>query len=512
MTSRRVQTLLIGAGVPLIIVLLHFPLRSLPYFWDEAGYYALAAADFYREHLLVPRSTWALGHTPLGPMYVASAWHLFGVRPSVARMAMALLAAATVIATYALGRRTFASGHSREMAAWSALLLALSPLFFAQSTMLHIDLPAALFVTLAVLGLLERRPVLFAAAASLAVLSKETTVIMLPVAWLYTWRYRQESNARYWVMLISPLLVLAAWTVYYHHETGFWTGNREYLKYNLYSTINPLRVLLSLARRVFQLLIGGCDWILVAAAIASAVQHRTRQAESVGDHEQSGDAQPRKMLFLGVALSSMYILFHSLVGGALLHRYLLPIYPLFYLCVVWYIWRLSPRLGRGVCAIAAMLFVLAWFVPGPYSFEFENCLAYSDFVRLHREAAAYLENYHGRQRVLTAWPASGEISRPFLGYVKQPLAVVAVPDFGEASFADTPGDAFDMLYLYSRKPESVHAILSRLPFVEKLNQRYFDYVPQISEQALVAKYDLKLLKKFEQHGQWVHIYWRPKPS
>ena len=48
---------------------------------------------------------------------------------------MALLAGATVIATYKLGRRAFPPEHSREMAAWSALLLALSPLFFAQSTM-----------------------------------------------------------------------------------------------------------------------------------------------------------------------------------------------------------------------------------------------------------------------------------------------------------------------------------------------------------------------------------------
>src|SRR5690349_11650492 len=94
------RNLLMVIGAWLLLILLHYPTLALPYFWDEAGYYALAAADFYREHLLVPRSTWALGHTPIGPIYVASAWHLFGVSPSVARIAMLLLAACTIITTY----------------------------------------------------------------------------------------------------------------------------------------------------------------------------------------------------------------------------------------------------------------------------------------------------------------------------------------------------------------------------------------------------------------------------
>src|SRR5215831_15761367 len=114
LSSARI--LLMIAGVWLVLVILHYPLRDLPYFWDEAGYYALASADFYRNHLLIPRSTWALGHTPIGPIYVASAWHLFGLSPSVARLAMTLLAASTVIATYKLARHAFAGKDAREMA------------------------------------------------------------------------------------------------------------------------------------------------------------------------------------------------------------------------------------------------------------------------------------------------------------------------------------------------------------------------------------------------------------
>ena len=202
-------------------------------------------------------------------IYLGLVWRLFGYSAWAARAAMTLIAAATVTALYALGRRV----ASREIAAWSALLLALSPLFFAQSTLAHLDLAAALFTTLAVLFLLGDQLWLFALAASLAVLSKETAVVLLPVVWLYAWRKGRGSAAgrpaplSTWAALVAPLVPLAAWALYYHHVTGYWTGNREYLSYNLYSTLSPARVFWSLLRRAYELFIGGFNWLLTACAL-----------------------------------------------------------------------------------------------------------------------------------------------------------------------------------------------------------------------------------------------------
>src|SRR5208282_871600 len=118
------------------LLLLHAPLLRLPYFWDEAGYYIPAALDFYRWWSLIPKTTLPVGHPPLVMIYLGLAWRLLGYSAWAARAAMTLVAAATVTALYALGRRV----ASCEVAAWSALLLALSPLFFAQSTLAHLDL------------------------------------------------------------------------------------------------------------------------------------------------------------------------------------------------------------------------------------------------------------------------------------------------------------------------------------------------------------------------------------
>src|SRR5437899_3510022 len=223
MQSSRVRMVVVLVAVWAGLILLHYPWRCLPYYWDEAGYYALAALDFYRQALLIPESTQKLGHTPLVPAVIGAAWRVLGLSPCGAREAMMLVAAATLVATYALGRRV----AGRKVAAWAAALLAVSPLFFAQSSMLHIEIAPALFITLAILALLPRpelstrddpgpRMAAFALAASLAILSKETSVILLPVAWAYAWRARRElplTAPNTWVALGFPLVPLIAWAI-----------------------------------------------------------------------------------------------------------------------------------------------------------------------------------------------------------------------------------------------------------------------------------------------------------
>jgi len=488
------------------LLLLHLPLLRLPYYWDEAGYYIPAALDFYRSWLLIPASTLPSGHTPLVMIYLGLAWRFFGYSAWVARAAMALIATATVTSLYVLGRRV----ASREIAAWSALLLALSPLFFAQSTLVHLDLAVALFTTLAVLFLLGDHLWLFALAASLAVLSKETAVVLLPVAWLYAWRRRrgfaagQPASLPTWAALVAPLVPLAAWALYYHHATGYWTGNREYLNYNLYSTLLPTRVFWSLLRRAYELFIGGFNWLLAACAPAGIWWGRRH---SKLDAARVVEGPPwRPFIFLTAGLVAIYLLLLSLVGGAILPRYLLPVLPLFYLVAVALVTRLPRFPARLILAAAAACFVWAWFINPPYPFPFEDNLAYADFVRLHEQAAHYLETQPGQPRILTAWPATDELTQPFLGYVRRPLRVVPVQGFAPQELANVPPESFDLLYIYSRRWEPPGNWVARFPGWLRLQGRYFDYHPQVAAQALVAHYHLRLLAEMERRGQWVRIY------
>ena len=495
-------------GVFLALVGLHIPLLSLPYFWDEAGYYIPAALDIYHAGRLIPESTLPTGHTPLVMVYLALAWRVFGFSPVVTRTAMVLIAASTVTATYALARRV----TDREPAAWAAVLLALSPMFFAQSTMVFLDLPAALFTTLAVIALLGERMLSFAVIASLAVLTKETAVVMLPVAWIYSFprvgarhgvplQRQERTPPRDWAALAAPLLPLVAWTIYYHHKTGYWTGNAEYLQFNLYSTLSPGRFFWTLLRRSYEVFIGGFNWLLVAGA-ALGVWWGRRQSRRGTEAQRKSS----RYFFLAAGLIAAYILMLSVVGGAVLPRYLLPIVPFFILATVALVWRLPKAWARATCGVTLSCFVAAWFINPPYPFPYEDNLSYADFIRLHQDAARYLESRPAGERILTAWPATDELARPFLGYVHQPRRVIALEGFTAKDFEKVSSEDFDLLYVYSRKWEPPNNWLPRLPIFRRAQERHFGYAPQVSDQELVSRFHLKLLQQFERRGQWVRIY------
>jgi 4-amino-4-deoxy-L-arabinose transferase-like glycosyltransferase len=481
------------------LCLLHLPYIRLPYFWDEAGYYIPAAWDIYHRWDFVPTSTMPNGHTPLVMTCLAIVWHVFGCSPWVSRVVMMAFAAGTVSATYSVARRLL----PREPSAWCAALLGLSPLFFAQSSLVFLDLPAALFTTLAVLSLLEQRGWRFALMASLAVLTKETAAVILPLAWLWMWRGQQKEAesggllAR-WLVLSLPALPLVVWTLYYHHQTGFWTGNAEYLEYNLRSTLDPARIGWTILRRLYEILVSGFNWVLVLGALAGAFGKRTIEPGNAG--------ATRRWFWLASGLVALYVVVHSVVGGAILPRYLLPVFPVFFVMCGCWMWRLSPIATRGVGGVAAGCFVAAWFLNPPYPFAFENNLAYADFVRLHQEAAQDLESRHANSRIMTAWPATDEISRPFLGYVSRPLAVVPVEGFSESDFEKVAPDSFEVLYLYSRKWEPDDNWLERFPAFLRAQRRHFGYALQVSEEVLIHRYGLVLVKEWNRRGQWVRIY------
>src|SRR5205807_9137616 len=91
--------------------------------------------------------------------------------------------------------------------------------------------------------------------------------------------------------------------------------------------------------------------------------------------------------FLVVLLG--YMGFMSVVGGAVLARYMLPVVPLVILVMVSTIWR-RVRYWRLVVALVAAAFVTALFTNPPYGFSIEDNLAYRDYILMHTEAARFL--------------------------------------------------------------------------------------------------------------------------
>src|SRR5439155_14838438 len=156
-----------------LLIASHAPLLRLPYFWDEAGYYVPAARDLLAGSL-IPHSTPSNAHPPLVLAWLALSWKIFGFQPAVTRCAMLLLAAFSLLGFFRLALAV----SNLSVAAWATFLTAAYPVFFAQSSLAQVDLPAAGLIFWGLESYLRKRIGAAVVWFSLAGLAKETAILV----------------------------------------------------------------------------------------------------------------------------------------------------------------------------------------------------------------------------------------------------------------------------------------------------------------------------------------------
>ncbi len=185
---RRVRPssyLLIFAAAALAMIASHLPLVQLPYYWDETGQFIPAATDLYQTGALISHSATPNVHPPAVMAWLALAWHVFGFGILTTRVAMLLLAAFGVLATFLLAIE-LARGIPGAPAFAAVAMLFLCPLFYAQSMLAQLDMPAMAFTALALLLFLQNRFRAAALTCVALVMVKETGIVVPLVfgAWL----------------------------------------------------------------------------------------------------------------------------------------------------------------------------------------------------------------------------------------------------------------------------------------------------------------------------------------
>jgi len=559
-----------------LLVALHAPLLRLPYFWDEAGYYVPAARDLLAGSL-IPYSTPSNAHPPLVLAWLALCWKIFGQSQLVTRCAMLLLAAFSLLGFFRLARTVASSA----VAICSTALVAIYPVFFTQSSLAQVDLPAAGLIFWGLESYFRRQRASSIIWLSLAALAKETA-ILVPVA-LILWRviglfmrglpFRSvqtrllveenslvdhtsnraaagyESPARQcregdatrsesrrgrhrgpqpspsaakaahvaspqigtsgsralpglmsaWPLSIT-LLPLALWYAYHYARTGFVFGNPEFFRYNVQGTLHPLRVFLALLLRIWQTF-GYLDlYVLSLACVAALMFAPIKDAQG---------ERPRidfSVQFSFLAIAILYLISLSVVGGAVLARYMLPVVPLVILVCVSTIWRRLPA-WKAVIGVISLAFVSALFVNPPYGFSPEDNLAYCDYIRLHQRAETFLEERYPHARVLTAWPASDELTRPYLGYVPKAIQVVKIEDFSaeQVLSAADARSSFDVALVFSTKYRPQHSVFDRLRLWQEWKSRYFGYHVDLTPEVAASVLGGNIVYVERRRDQWVGI-------
>ncbi len=367
--------------------------------------------------------------------------------------------------------------------AFAALvLLCLSPLFFAQSMLAQLDMPAMCFSLLALLFFLQNRFRASAMACLVLVLVKETGVVapLLFGCWLIAERRKHAIQDALWFIL--PVAALAIWLSFLHHATGSWLGNPVFAAYNLREPLEPARILLALGRRVYYLFIGSGHFIGTILLLA---------------------AFPRMPLFHGrpwritASFAAAHILLVSFLGGAVLERYLLPVLPIVYIAFA--VSLRTLRLAHRVAMLIALLACLTAsnFVNPPYPFPFENNLAFVSFVQLQQDAAAAVEA-HGDSLTATAFPMTDALRNPDFGFVRRARQVIAIDGFQSSEIEKLKRRRPDAVVVFTRSWDPLHILGNRA--VSDFLEKHYDYHRELRADEIGDRLSMRVVERWQRRG------------
>lgn len=489
MPNRRLNSVaMLWAVAFLVLVAMHAPYLTLPYYWDELGQFVPQTLDLYNEGRWIPIHTLPNVHPPGVEVLLTLVW--IAVRsPSIpaARILMLAIAAFGVVGSFLLAIRL--SRRAAGVPAFAALLLLLaSPLFYTQSMMVQLDMPAMAFSVWALLFFLDGRLRASVIMTTLAVLMKETAIV-LPVV-LAVWLIFRERNARRAAFYLIPCLLLATWIGILWRATGYPLGAPEFSQYNTWYSLHPVRLIMALFRRIFYLFFAEFRWIGSVCLIwcwKKTDWLRTPEWAVAG----------------GFAIAHAILV--SAFGGAVLERYLCPILPVLFaaFAIGWASLKGRWRIFVPGVALIGSLLSMVWYPP--YQFPYENNLAMADLVAIHQLTAEYLANEPDIRTVATAWPLTDALRRPEFGYVVKPLQVIELHDFRLSNLSKAQDQQVDALIVYSRDWRPRTGIRRFAP-VRQFIEQFYDDAPQASSRDIDAALGFRSKLRWQHRGMWVEIY------
>ena len=471
--------------VPLLVI--HWPLFGLPFFWDEQGQFIPTALDLLRHGLWIARSTVPNVHPPGVEAYLVLWYKLFGFSIPLTRLAMLLLAGFGLLFTFLLAIEL---SHDAEGAPafLPPLLLLASPLFYTQSMMAQLDMPAMVFTLLSLLLFIKQKYMAAAVICIGLVLVKETGIVAPAVFFaVLIWRKNWKRAA----LFVPSALVLGGWLLFLHRGTGYWLGNPGFAHYNVQYALNPVRILFSFVRRIYYIFFAEFRWIATVVLLIAIRKRSLFRGESW-------------RVTLAVAAGTIVIV--SLFGGAELERYLLPVLPIFYIAAAIALTFLPKWVGIGSAGALLLALVANLFWNPPYPFPYENNFAMVDFVRLQQIASNFAEQNLAHEKIATAWPYSAGFEDSDYGFVRHKLNVVETNDFHPDSIWALPGGSFDALITYNRTWAPPGGVVA-LSLVRRFLEKFYDWQPDITPEQCRAL-DLWPIASWQLRGQQMDIYVR----
>ena len=405
-------------GLLLLFVLFKLQDVSLPYFWDELGVYAPGALKMADTGLpnLLPSSLdpeYSRGHPLLCFATFAAGFRLFGNSVIVGHVVALLIACITLLLFFLFVRKAF----DPLTALLSGLLLAIQPLFLAMAGIILPEMLLTLFTVLAIWGLSFQKNWLYLMGACLAVLTKESGIVLPGVALLYQFlsgiKHKDLFTAKRlksFSILAIPVLVYAAFLVIQKVQNGWFffplhTGLIRKDPFNIWQRfLNVNEFILRYQGR----------WPLGFMAGAMVVINIFSPAKN-------------QAVRRGINLSALFILLFALFSGTnyYLHRYTLPALPFMILLAVtllttivenFPVW-LKGLLVTGLIGGASFFAVKHH---DPQKFSDCNDMSYRHVVHAQQQAIKWAEQQPWSYELITTnFPVSQALEDRRLGYISK---------------------------------------------------------------------------------------------
>jgi hypothetical protein len=134
-------------------------------------------------------------------------------------------------------------------------------------------------------------------------------------------------------------------------------------------------------------------------------------------------------------------------------------------------------------------------------------------VRLHEAGIAQLNKRYPGATVLSAWPMTDELSKPELGYLKQPYEVYKLEDFtaGQIAKAAAEPEKYSAALVFSTKYDPPSTPFSLGAKSEEMDERFFGLHHDLPPEEIARELDGTLVWKQEDQdrdqgrGQWIAL-------
>jgi hypothetical protein len=472
-------------AIPLFV--LHIRVIALPFFWDEHGQFIPTALDILRSGAWVAKSTIPNVHPPGVEAVLALLYNVFGYSIPLTRIAMLTWASFGLLFTFLLAIE-LSAGTTGAPAFLPPLLMLVSPIFFMQSFMAQLDMPCMVLALLALLLFLKKHYAWSAVTCVALVLVKETGIVVPFVFFcFFVWKkdYRRAA------FFVPAAFALGLWLALLHHVTGYWTGDPGFAHYNIEYALHPVRLALSIVRRIFYLFFAEMRVVGTVLLAFTAWKCKAFRTEKWA---------------VTLAVSGLSFLLVTVLGGAELERYLLPVLPVFYIAVAVALTtvRKAISIPATVALFAGLIGCIFW--NPPYPFPYENNYAMVDFVELQQAAGEYADAHLKDKTIASAWPFTAALRNPDFGFVSSPKRVIETNDFHLDSIQAAKPEKFDALITYTRTWQPADGVISN-SLVRRFLAKFYEWQPDITSDEC-ARLGLKEAVSWTMHGQEITVYLR----